>query len=77
MQLPIRMNKKRDAYIAKYEAKGWKYEQCCVCYGTGQVSSYSWGDFEGPKECDCCRGNGSIWITPKGRRVVYPGGAFC
>jgi hypothetical protein len=42
------------------------------------VSDYGCGeDFCGPKECDCCWGNGSYWVTPKGRHVVYPGGPFC
>src|SRR4029077_18404903 len=38
------------------------------------VSDYGDGcDFYGPKECDCCCGNGCYWITPRGRHVLYPG----
>lgn len=57
--------------------RGWKYEKCFACYGTGMVSDYSGGDFNGPKECDKCCGNGAYWVTPKGRHVLYPGGPFC
>ena len=61
-----------------YLNNGWKRERCYVCNGTGMVSDYGCGeDFCGPKECDCCWGNGSYWVTPKGRHVVYPGGPFC
>jgi hypothetical protein len=49
-------------------------ERCFACYGTGMVSDYGDGcDFYGPKECDCCCGNGCYWITPRGRHVLYPG----
>jgi DnaJ-class molecular chaperone len=59
-------------------ASGWKREQCFMCSGAGVVSDYGNGeDFYGPKECSSCRGSGSYWSTPKGRRVVYPGGPFC
>jgi DnaJ-class molecular chaperone len=60
----------------EYERDGWKHERCFVCSGTGMVSD-SGGDFNGPKECDSCCGNGAYWITPKGRHVAYPGGPFC
>jgi DnaJ-class molecular chaperone len=56
--------------------QGWKRENCYVCYGTGQTSSYSWNDFIGPEECDRCAGSGQYWVTPKGRHVLYPGGPF-
>jgi DnaJ-class molecular chaperone len=59
------------------EQEGWKLTKCFVCYGTGQVSDYSGGYFNGPKECDMCAGSGQHWITPKGRYVRYPGGPFC
>ena len=57
--------------------EGWRHEPCGVCIA-GLVSSYGWdGDFLGPEECCSCGGNGSVWITPKGRRVICPGGPFC
>jgi len=57
-------------------AEGWRRERCFSCRGTGMVSSCSWDGFEGPQDCDRCRGNGAYWRTPKGRYVVYPGGPF-
>jgi len=54
----------------------WHTEKCTACYGTGQVSDYSACDFEGPKECGHCWGSGNIWISPKGRIALYPGGPF-
>jgi hypothetical protein len=57
--------------------KGWKQEKCCCCAGKGMVSDYGIGeDFLGPKECEGCWGKGTIWVTPKGRHVIYPGGPF-
>lgn len=58
------------------EYEGWRHEKCFACDGHGMVSAYSWNDFEGAKECDSCGGNGSVWRTPKGRYVIYPGGPF-
>ena len=56
-------------------AKGYAKE-ICACGGSGQVSDYSGGDFNGAKECNACKGNGAYWRTPKGRYVAYPGGPF-
>ena len=58
--------------------QGWRCEACSACDGTGMVSDYGGGeDFYGPKECNSCYGNGHVWVTPRGRHVVYPGGPFC
>jgi hypothetical protein len=57
--------------------QGWKRERCSMCVA-GMTSAYGWdGDFLGPKECDACGGNGSYWVTPRGRHVLRPGGPFC
>ncbi len=59
------------------EIEGWKREECGCCVG-GLVSSYGMdGDFLGPEECRSCAGLGSVWVTPKGHHVLYPGGPFC
>jgi len=61
-------------------ARGWKRERCFCCHGTGMVSDYgAFGeDFLGPKECDCCGGGGSYWVTPSGKaHAIWPGGPFC
>jgi hypothetical protein len=58
------------------EVEGWKQESCGVC-SHGMVSSCSWNDFLGPEECRSCGGTGTVWRTPKGRYVQYPGGPFC
>ena len=58
-------------------ARGWKRERCFQCYGTGQVSDYTGGDFNGPTECDMCGGGGSYWLTPTGKAARWPGGPFC
>ena len=57
------------------EQCGWRQERCYCCVG-GLVSDYSGGDFCGPKECSSCGGNGSYWVTPRGRHVLWPGGPF-
>lgn len=51
--------------------KGWKHESCGVCSGSGLI-----GTFGGPDECRSCNGAGSVWRTPKGRYVEYPGRRF-
>lgn len=61
---------------AEHRKNGWKPSNCFVCSGTGMVSDYSGGDFNGPKECDTCKGNGHYWISPKGRMAAYPGGPW-
>jgi hypothetical protein len=43
------------------EQGGWRQERCYCCVG-GLVSDY---------------GNGSYWVTPRGRHVLWPGGPFC
>jgi hypothetical protein len=59
------------------ETEGWRCEHCCMCNGTGMTSDYGWdGDFLGPTACRSCAGNGGYWVSPKGRRVQYPGGPF-
>ena len=58
------------------EQCGWRQERCYCCVG-GLVSDYSGGDFCGPKECSSCGGNGSYWVTPRGRHVLWAGGPFC
>lgn len=61
---------------AAYRAKGWQHVSCGQCLGTGQVAVYSWSDFEGPGDCPDCKGGGDLWISPKGRVCLYPGGPF-
>jgi DnaJ-class molecular chaperone len=57
---------------------GWKQEGCTNCRGHGVVSDYGYSgrDFEGPKDCPACGGAGHLWISPKGRTAMYPGGPF-
>lgn len=64
------------AWVRSWEAKGWSWQQCSRCQGTGFVAVYSAYDFEGAGECDRCKATGVYWITPKGRYVLYPGGPF-
>lgn len=59
-----------------YEARGWVRERCGTCDGHGVVAVYSAYDFEGPGECASCGGSGTVWRTPNGRYVEYPGGRF-
>jgi hypothetical protein len=60
------------------ELEGWRVERCFICNGTGLECDYGCGeDFYGPKECGSCGGNGRYWVTPRGRRVLCPGGPFC
>lgn len=56
----------------------WHKIKCGTCDGHGMVSKYTYdgSDFEGPEECGDCWGQGSIWISPKGRLALYPGGPF-
>jgi DnaJ-class molecular chaperone len=60
------------------EQEGWRHVPCCMCNATGMQSQYSLdgSDFLGPKECDSCAGTGQLWVTPRGRHVLYPGGPF-
>jgi DnaJ-class molecular chaperone len=60
------------------EQEGWRHVRCCMCSGTGMQSQYSLdgSDFEGPEECNSCGGRGQLWVIPKGRHVLYPGGPF-
>jgi hypothetical protein len=59
------------------EQQGSRRESCGCCVAA-MVSDYGWdSDFLGPKECDSCGGNGMVWVTPRGRHVLYPGGPFC
>ena len=51
---------------------GWRSAKCALCRGYGVKWSYSQ---EAPVECDSCN-NGVLYISPKGRRVLYPGGPF-
>lgn len=55
---------------------GWHIESCHKCMGSGMQLHYSAYDFEGASECDGCYGNGIIWVSPKGRHALYPGGPF-
>lgn len=51
---------------------GWHTEKCCRCTG-GVV----WLGLDGgPGECQYCN-SGIVFVTPKGRHVLYPGGPFC
>ena len=52
--------------------------RCFSCGGHGAVSEYTLdgSDFLGAKECDKCSGSGFLFITPKDRIVLYPGGPF-
>lgn len=61
-----------EAWRQSYIARGWKHEKCGCCVN-GVAASYNDGS---PEECRDCAGNGKVWITPKGRHVVYPGGPF-
>ncbi len=63
-----------EEWILSWEVKGWKFEACGVCRGYGIVSGY--GEDPGPEECRSCNGRGTVWRTPKGRYVEYPGGRF-
>jgi DnaJ-class molecular chaperone len=60
------------------EQEGWRHVSCSMCNGTGMQSQYSLdgSDFLDPEECDSCGGQGQLWVTPKGRHVLYPGGPF-
>lgn len=61
----------------RFKFKIYKRVQCHNCGGHGLVSDYGMGDdFYGAKKCKTCNGSGSIWRTPKGRYVEYPGGKF-
>ncbi len=51
---------------------GWKVAPCSLCRGIGVVWSYT---YDGPIECKDCN-NGVVYISPKGRRALYPGGPF-
>ncbi len=57
---------------------GWTTIQCSRCDGYGQVSVYTIGGtaFEGPGWCPQCGGNGALWVSPKGRLALWPGGPF-
>lgn len=55
----------------------WKQVRCPAgCYA-GTVAVYSAADFEGPGECETCKGSGGVWVSPKGAMALYPGGPFC
>lgn len=58
-------------------AKGYKRDACATCAGYGVVGDYHDNDFHGATDCPTCKGSGGFWITPNGRRVLYPGGPFC
>lgn len=60
--------------IEEHIAAGWQQRQCNNCSGYGVVSVYSMYDFEGPGECNTCKGGGVIWDGPKGVLAMYPGG---
>ena len=62
---------------ALWVARGWRRKTCGNCRGYGVVSVYSAYDFEGAGPCNSCGESGSVWVSPKGRHVVYPGGPFC
>jgi hypothetical protein len=54
----------------------WLKTECHGCCGNGTVSCYSYGDFEGPGECDTCGGKGYLFVSEKDRLKDYPGGRF-
>ena len=51
---------------------GWHYRSDCPCRGSGHRVTAS-GDIG---YCSLCNGNGTYWVTPRGRHVAYPGGPF-
>lgn len=54
----------------------WRQIKCDRCWGHGLVAHYSLGDFEGASECDLCKGQGHLCVSPKGRLALYAGGQF-
>lgn len=54
----------------------WKQKTCYGCGGHGMVSDYSGGDFNGPKECECCNGSGRLYVSFGGAIAQWPGGPF-
>ena len=52
--------------------EGWRTAPCSLCRGYGTKWSYTQ---DGPTECGACN-YGVVYISPKGRRVLYPGGPF-
>lgn len=57
----------------------WLTMRCTSCRGYGQVSAYTLGgtDFLGAGECHNCGGGGIVYVSPKDRLAMYPGGPFC
>lgn len=52
---------------------GWNTTQCCHCSGHGVI----WIGLDGGAgDCPDCN-SGMVYVTPKGRHVLYPGGPFC
>ena len=51
--------------------KGWRVATCSMCRGTGLKWSYE----VGAVDCRHCN-NGVVYISPKGRLALYPGGPF-
>jgi len=63
--------------ISLMNKKDWIQESCGKCSGYGSLSDYGNGeDFYGDKECNTCGGSGQVWISPKGRIALWPGGPF-
>jgi hypothetical protein len=54
----------------------WLEDTCGCCRGTGLVSDYSGGDFNGPAECDACGGQGGFVVSENDRLAMWPGGPF-
>jgi DnaJ-class molecular chaperone len=63
--------------IQRYRAAGWRELSCERCNGTGAADGRR---REQPmmvmQQCPRCRGYGSIWLSPSGRRAFSPGGEF-
>lgn len=54
----------------KTKLRKWKQVACGCCAGI------EWGGCE-PRECQDCGGNGSLWLSPRGKALaLYPGGPF-
>jgi DnaJ-class molecular chaperone len=78
--VPMRQQRQRGTRIpvSEYIRDGWTQDRCTACNGTGlaYVRTRPEGPISAQERCRECRGRGSTWLSPAGRRAAFPGGPF-